>query len=67
MITRFRVEGQGEDKTELIEELALASSKIISAVGPKNGHWECTDDVITGDEKRGYTGRMVLKHEEGML
>lgn len=67
MITRFRVEGKGRDKQELIEELSLSSSKIIAMVGPESGHWECTDDVISGDEKRGFTGRMVLRWNEGML
>lgn len=67
MITRFRVEGKGGKKAELIEELSSTVAKIITTIGPKSGHWECTDDVISGDEKRGYTGRMVLNHEEGML
>lgn len=59
MITRFRVEGKGKDRQELIEELSSLASRIIKTVGV--GEWECTDDVISGDEKRGYQGRMVLK------
>jgi hypothetical protein len=65
MITRFRVEGKGEGKPELIDELASAASKIIMVVGPAK-KWECTDDVISGDDRRGYKGRMVLKLEEGI-
>lgn len=71
MITRFRIEGQGEDKQELIDELAVVATRVIAVVvreaGHESGHWECTDDVISGDQKRGYKGRMVLKNQEGML
>lgn len=67
MITRFRLEGKGKSKPVLIDELGIAASRVIKAIGQEAGHWECTDDVISGDEKRGYQGRMVLKLEEGML
>jgi hypothetical protein len=62
MITRFRVEGKGKDKAELAEELILTVSRVIRVVGADR-EWECTDDVISGDEKRGYSGRMVLRSE----
>lgn len=67
MITRFRVEGKSDSKPHLIDELGIAASRIIKAIGQESGHWECTDDAITGNAKSGYQGRMVLKLEEGML
>jgi hypothetical protein len=68
MITRFRVEGKNKDKNELLEELSVTASIIISTIAQagvkQEGAWECTDDVISGDNNRGYQGRMVLKFEQ---
>lgn len=54
MITRFRVEGVGQDRDELIEEMSMAVGAIAKALrteGNGNGHWECTDDNIHAERE----------------
>jgi len=61
MVTRFRIEGEGRSKQDLIEYLTEQVSCIIGSLDqPTNGEWECTDDVVT-KSGNGYKGRMVLK------
>jgi hypothetical protein len=73
MITRFRIEGEGQDKEELMDEIVSVVGVTIGYLGgmrvkngePVDGEWECTQDVITGSPGA-YRGRMVMKyHPEG--
>lgn len=67
IITRFRIEGKGGDKTELVEHLSLAVSRVISEIDKVDrvttDEWECTQDVIAGSPGN-YNGRMVLVRRE---
>jgi len=63
MITRFRVEGESENKEQLEDDLLRASTRIINEMneinGWQGGDWECTQDVLSGSPGD-YRGRMVL-------
>lgn len=70
-ITRFRIEAKGHDKEALTDEIAQAAAKLIRLASENElqpaGEWECTDDVVTGNEKHGYKARMVLKLNEDIV
>lgn len=64
MITKFRLEGEGQTKEGVIEELSSQALKVMQLVNPggARGQWECTDDVTFRVKKQnipiGYQGRM---------
>jgi hypothetical protein len=69
MITKFKIEGEGNEKDTLTDELTAHASRIISEIndnGQPRGKWECTDDAVVGSPSRRYKGRMVLQfHGDG--
>lgn len=61
MITKFRIEGRGSVKEELIEELSVTGTQIMRLVTPGTavGEWECTDDVVVAEKEITYGTRGI--------
>lgn len=60
MITKFRIEGKGEHKEALDDEISARAQAVMesSQQGDLAEDWECTQDVITG-RPGNYIGRQV--------
>jgi hypothetical protein len=61
VITRFRIEAEGNTQEDVIEELSATTSRIISLLKQDDaGEWECTQDIVIKASVF-YKGRMVMK------
>jgi len=61
MIVRFRVESEGNQQQDVIDEMLVSVSRIMRLLDQgEYGEWECTQDITVKSET-GYKGRMVMK------
>lgn len=67
MISRFRIEGEHQLKEILENQLSIAAARVIGVLRDfgdfkhqPEGEWECTHEVISGGDKDGYKGRIVM-------
>lgn len=63
MITRFKLEADGQTREEVVAKLVEAAEEIFQLEGT-NIHWECTQDVVAGKAGK-YAGRVIWKRRNG--
>jgi hypothetical protein len=65
-ITRFRIEGKGDDKHELSGHLTSLAERFINLLS-QNGEWECTDDAILQAKGTTTVTRKLKKYQGRMV
>lgn len=65
MITKFKLEAEGETQEEVSDQMSDLAVQIIGKISPGDGlNWECTAEVVTGSRQEGYKGRMNFVYRD---